>query len=281
VGTVRATSPGHGLLSLCGSCAHTPAQMHAHLPPPTCACMDLTRTCCRLLTGPGCGLRVPGPRVPAPAGPAPEQQPARRHQRWVGAAVQAVRSRGKPACSSHVSRAQGGFGLVHGAWRMAGQLLVLVIDAQSSSSGPGALHGQELPPLTASLNYFPLMAHCTFLSPFAEQPAPCLVPTSTRTHTHSGSGLLCRRALAVGPHRDARACGTLQSNRELSPFWFRPQHTDWTLQCRGPLTFGPHHGMHAGLAMLQELRVLSLVSNRLGEECTFNPHRLIERNADL
>jgi len=37
----------------------------------------------------------------------------------------------------------------------------------------------------------------------------------------------------------------------------------------------------SGLAMLRELQVLSLVSNRLGEECTFNPRRLIERNPSL
>ncbi|KAF5838089.1 hypothetical protein DUNSADRAFT_3398 [Dunaliella salina] len=37
----------------------------------------------------------------------------------------------------------------------------------------------------------------------------------------------------------------------------------------------------SGLAMLKELQVLSLVGNRLGEECTFNPRRLLEKNPSL
>ncbi len=37
----------------------------------------------------------------------------------------------------------------------------------------------------------------------------------------------------------------------------------------------------AGLALLRQLVVLKLNNNRLGEECTFNPRRMLEKNADL
>ncbi len=37
----------------------------------------------------------------------------------------------------------------------------------------------------------------------------------------------------------------------------------------------------AGLALLRQLVVLKLNSNRLGEECTFNPRRMLEKNPEL
>jgi hypothetical protein len=39
--------------------------------------------------------------------------------------------------------------------------------------------------------------------------------------------------------------------------------------------------LHVGLALLRQLVVLKLNCNRLGEECTFSPQHMIERNPDL
>ena len=42
-----------------------------------------------------------------------------------------------------------------------------------------------------------------------------------------------------------------------------------------------HSPNYTGLALLRQLAVLKLNSNRLGEECTFNARRMIEKNQEL